>query len=207
MMRYGMAIDLKRCSGCKTCSVVCKVANNVPEGILWNRVLTDGGEAPDTSSGTYPDASIGYLPVQCNHCENPACVKACPVGATWKDKETGIVHQDYDKCIGCRMCIAVCPYTGIRSFNWQEPKNYADYPLGDAKAAVHQKHTVEKCIFCEHRVAEGKKPACVEQCLARARTFGDLDDPDSEVSKLIATRETQQLHPEFGTNPSIYYLV
>lgn len=206
-MRLGMVIDLKRCSGCKTCSVVCKVTNNVPEDILWNRVLTDGGNAPDTSFGDYPNAHISHLPVQCNHCSNPACVKACPVGATWKDPDTGIVHQNPEKCIGCRMCIAVCPYTGIRSFNWKEPKNYADVPLGDSDAMKHEKHTVEKCVFCEQRVARGQQPACVEQCLGRARFFGDLDDPDSEVSKLIASRKTMQLHPEFGTNPNVYYLV
>jgi molybdopterin-containing oxidoreductase family iron-sulfur binding subunit len=206
-MRYGMVIDLKRCSGCKTCSVVCKVANNVPNNILWNRVLTEGGSSPDTSSGTYPDAHIVHWPVQCNHCDNPACVTACPVGATWKDPDTGIVHQDYDKCIGCRMCMAACPYTGIRSFNWEEPQYYADVPLGDADAQVHQKHTVEKCIFCEHRVTKGLQPACVEQCLARARYFGDLDDPDSEVSQLLAKREYTVLHSEFGTKPNVYYLI
>ena len=134
-------------------------------------------------------------------------MKVCPVGATWKDSETGIVHQDPSKCIGCRMCVASCPYTGVRSFNWEEPQYYAEVALGDTGAMVHQKHTVEKCIFCEQRVAEGKDPACVEQCLGRARIFGDFDDPDSEVSLLIATREHTQLHPEFGTNPSVYYLV
>ena len=206
-MHYGMVIDLKRCSGCKTCSVVCKIANNIPNNIIWNRVLTECGNEPDTCSGTFPDANIQHWPIACQHCENPACVKVCPVGATWKDSETGIVHQDPSKCIGCRMCVASCPYTGVRSFNWEEPQYYAEVALGDTGAMVHQKHTVEKCIFCEQRVAEGKDPACVEQCLGRARIFGDFDDPDSEVSLLIATREHTQLHPEFGTNPSVYYLV
>ncbi|MFR8061056.1 MAG: 4Fe-4S dicluster domain-containing protein [Lancefieldella rimae] len=155
-----MVIDLKRCSGCKTCSVVCKIANNIPNNIIWNRVLTEGGNEPDTCSGTFPDANIQHWPIACQHCENPACVKVCPVGATWKDSETGIVHQDPSKCIGCRMCVASCPYTGVRSFNWEEPQYYAEVALGDTGAMVHQKHTVEKCIFCEQRVAEGKDPAC-----------------------------------------------
>ena len=146
-MRYGMVIDLKRCSGCKTCSVVCKVANNIPNNIIWNRVLTEGGNAPDTAGGTWDNPEMQHWPVACQHCENPACTKVCPVGATWKDEQTGIVRQDYDKCIGCRMCVAACPYTGVRSFNWEEPAYYADFALGDADAAKHEKHTVEKCIF------------------------------------------------------------
>ena len=112
-MRYGMVIDLKRCSGCKTCSVVCKVANNIPNDIIWNRVLTEGGNAPDTAGGTWDNPEMQHWPVACQHCENPACTKVCPVGATWKDEQTGIVRQDYDKCIGCRMCLAACPYTGL----------------------------------------------------------------------------------------------
>ncbi|MFR0869875.1 MAG: 4Fe-4S dicluster domain-containing protein, partial [Adlercreutzia sp.] len=120
---------------------------------------------------------------------------------------TGIVRQDYDKCIGCRMCVAACPYTGVRSFNWEEPAYYADFALGDADAAKHEKHTVEKCIFCTQRVARGEQPACVADCIGRARHFGDLDDPNSEVSRLLASREYTQLHTEFGTKPSVYYLV
>lgn len=120
-MRYGMVIDLKRCSGCKTCSVVCKVANNIPNDIIWNRVLTEGGNAPDTAGGTWDNPEMQHWPVACQHCENPACTKVCPVGATWKDEQTGIVRQDYDKCIGCRMCIAACPYTGVRSLIGRSP--------------------------------------------------------------------------------------
>ena len=92
-MRYGMVIDLKRCSGCKTCSVVCKVANNIPNDIIWNRVLTEGGNAPDTAGGTWDNPEMQHWPVACQHCENPACTKVCPVGATWKDEQTGIVRQ------------------------------------------------------------------------------------------------------------------
>ena len=100
-MNYGMVIDLQRCMGCQTCSTSCKLSNDVPDGIWWTRVLTDGGDFIDTGSGEYPQASMRHIPVSCQHCENPACVKVCPVGATYKDIETGIVRQDYDKCIGC----------------------------------------------------------------------------------------------------------
>lgn len=207
-MHLGMTIDLARCSGCKTCSMLCKAANNLPNDTLWCKVYTEGGNFEDTARGTYPNnLSLQHFPIACQHCENPACTKVCPVGATWKDEETGIVRQDYDKCVGCRYCMAACPYTGVRSFNWEEPKYYADFRFGDENVPEHQKHTVEKCTFCFQNISENKLPACVENCLTRARKFGDLDDPDSEVSKLIATREYKQLLPENGTNPSVYYLV
>lgn len=210
MTRYGMVIDTKKCIGCHVCAMACKTENNLPNDVWWNRIFTDnGGEMGfDMVGGSYPDnLQFGYIPVACQHCENPACVKVCPVGATYKDPETGVVRQDYDKCIGCRMCLAACPYTGVRSFNWEEPAYYADFALGDADAAKHEKHTVEKCIFCTQRVARGEQPACVADCIGRARHFGDLDDPNSEVSKLLASREYTQLHAEFGTKPSVYYLV
>lgn len=207
MAHYGMVIDTKRCVGCNACTTACKIANNVPEGIFWTRALTDGGDAPDTPKGTFPNVQMRYITVGCQHCENPACVKACPVGATYKDPETGIVRQDYDKCIGCRMCIAACPYTGVRSFNWQEPAYPMDFAVGDADAPAHQKHTVEKCTFCYQRQARGEVPACMDLCPARARFWGDLDDPDSDVSKLLREREYMQLLPEMGTKPSTYYLV
>ena len=113
-MHYGMAIDTKRCVGCNACSMACKMVNNLPNDTWWTRVLTDGGDEIDTPAGIFPNVSMKYLTVSCQHCENPACVKVCPVGATYKDPETGVVRQDYDKCIGCRMCMAACPYTGVR---------------------------------------------------------------------------------------------
>ena len=113
-MHYGMVIDTKRCVGCNACTVACKMANNVPQDIFWTRALTDGGEMMDTPAGEFPDVSLRYITVSCQHCENPACAKVCPVGATYKDPETGVVRQDYDKCIGCRMCMSACPYPGVR---------------------------------------------------------------------------------------------
>lgn len=207
MTRYGMCIDQKRCVGCNACTVACKSTNNVPANTFWTRVLTDGGDAPDVPRQTEAGLSMKWLPVSCQHCENPACVKVCPVGATYKDPETGVVRQDYDKCIGCRMCMSACPYTGVRSFNWEEPAYAMEFATGDADVPKHEKHVVEKCTFCYQRIAKGEVPACMELCPARARHYGDLDDPNSEVSKLIASREYKQLLPEEGTKPSVYYLV
>lgn len=207
MARYGMAIDTKRCVGCNACTTACKMANNVPDDIFWTRALTRGGDEVDTPAGIFPNLSMRYYTVGCQHCENPACVKACPVGATYKDPETGIVRQDYDRCIGCRMCMAACPYTGVRSFNWQEPKNQMGFAIGDADAPKHQKHTVEKCTFCYQRTSKGETPACMDLCPARARHWGDLDDPNSEISQLIASRPYEQLLTERGTQPNVYYLV
>lgn len=207
MTHYGMAIDTKRCVGCNACTVACKINNNLPADILWTRALTEGGDMPDTPAGEYPNVHMTYYTVGCQHCENPACVKVCPVGATYRDEETGIVRQDYDKCIGCRMCIAACPYTGVRSFNWEEPKYGVDYALGDLDVPKHQKHTVEKCTFCYQRVSQGESPACMDLCPARARHWGDLDDPNSEISQLIKSRNYKHLLEDQGTKPSVYYLV
>ncbi len=201
---YSMVIDLKRCIGCHTCAVACKSENNLPDGIWWNRTLTIGGAEMDTPTGVFPNVQMQYLTLACQHCENPACVKVCPVGATWKDAETGIVMQDYSKCIGCRYCMVACPYTGVRQFNWEEPKFATGFATGSE--AYHAKNVVEKCMFCAHRLAQGELPLCVEVCPARARHFGDLNDPNSEVSQLLRQRSHFQLLAEKGTHPSVYFL-
>ena len=207
MTRLGMVIDMKGCIGCSSCAMACKIENNLPDHVWWNRVLTRGGQNRDTPAGTYPNLTMSNVVVACQHCENPACIKVCPVGATYKDEETGVVRQDYDKCIGCRMCMSACPYTGVRSFNWEEPRHVVGHAVGDADVPPHQKHTVEKCTFCWHRLAKGLEPACVEPCPARVRFFGDFDDPESEVSQLIANREYMQILEDRDTHPSVYYLV
>lgn len=206
MTKLAIGIDLHRCIGCNTCALACKMQNNVPDGMLWNRVLTEGCDRFDSAEGTYPNLSRTYLPLACQHCENPACERVCPTGATYKD-DKGRVEIDYDKCIGCRMCMAACPYTGVRSFNWEEPKYPVDHAVGDADVPKHQKHVVEKCTFCYQRLAREEVPACMELCPARARHFGDFDDPDSEVSKLVKERSYEQLLASEGTKPSVYYLV
>ena len=206
-MHYGMVIDAKYCISCHCCAAACKIENNLPEKTWWNRVFTCGGETMESPAGVHPNLTMSFAPVACQHCENPACVKVCPVGATYRDEGTGVVRQDYDKCIGCRMCISACPYSGVRSFNWDEPKNGTDYALGDPDVPEHQKHVVEKCTMCWHRIARGEEPACISVCPSRIRFWGDLDDPESDVAKLIATRDHKTLLPEMGTKPSVYYLV
>ena len=208
MAHYGFVIDTTRCVGCNFCSMTCKVENNIPEGIWWSTARTDGGDDMGTPKGEFPDGlSLSFYTISCQHCENPACVKVCPVGATFKDKETGVVRQEYDRCIGCRMCMAACPYTGVRSYNWEKPKYFLSFATGSASAPAHQKHTVEKCTMCWHKIAKGERPACADVCRVLARYWGDFDDPDSEVSQLIAKRQWKRLLPEKGTRPSVYYLV
>ena len=202
-MRYGMVIDLKRCSGCKTCSVVCKVANNIPNDIIWNRVLTEGGNAPDTAGGTWDNPEMQHWPVACQHCQNAACQRVCPTGATYKD-DKGRVEIDYDKCIGCRMCMAACPYNA-RNFNWQTPVRVTGANYGDAEVPVRPKGVAEKCTLCRERTDRGEEPMCVVCCPAHARIFGDLDDPDSEISQTILNRKAWTLLENQGTRPSVHY--
>jgi dimethyl sulfoxide reductase iron-sulfur subunit len=202
MPKLGMVIDLKRCMGCHTCALGCKMQNNVPMGTLWNRILTDGGEDVDSARGEFPNLHKSWMPIACLHCENAPCVKVCPVGATYRDKE-GRILINYDRCIGCRYCMAACPYN-VRTFNWQEPVREPGFSYGDV--ASRPKGVVEKCSLCVERTSKGKEPMCVEVCPAKARIFGDLDDPNSDVSKAIRERGGQQLLAEKGTKPQVYYL-
>lgn len=203
MTKLAIAISLDRCMGCNTCSTVCKMQNNVPMGMLWNRVLTEGCEVADGAVGTYPDLSRTYLPLACQHCESPACLRVCPTGATYKD-DKGRVEIDYDKCIGCRMCMAACPYNA-RVFNWNDPRRDPDFDYGDKDVPVRGKGVMEKCTLCKERTDRGDEPMCVKCCPARARTFGDLDDPDSEISKLVVARKAGVLLEEQGTRPQVHY--
>lgn len=205
MTRYGMAIDLRRCFGCQTCAVACKVANNLPKDVLFNRVKTVGGETVDTAGGAYPDCTLSYLPVQCQHCGKPACFAVCPTGATTKDEKTGIVSVDSDLCIGCEACIKACPYEGVRTLI-KSPEYYLEVVVGEHDAPSHKGGTVEKCTFCKNLIDRDEVPACMQLCPGRARHWGDLDDPESDASKAIAGRETMFLHEEAGTKPSVYYL-
>jgi molybdopterin-containing oxidoreductase family iron-sulfur binding subunit len=203
-VRYAMVIDLARCVGCQTCAIQCKLENNVPLGLAWNRVLTMGGQQIDTPKGTFPNLEMYHVPLACQHCEDPPCVKVCPVGCCYQ-RPDGIVLIKYEQCIGCRYCIAACPY-GVRVFNWGDPQHVPDFPIGNAEVPVRPRGVVEKCTFCVHRVDKGLDPACVASCPARARFFGDVNDPESEVSKLIRERSGYQLLPEIGTDPHVYFL-
>lgn len=206
MARLGMVVDTKGCISCNACSMACKIENNLPDGVWWTQARTEGGARRDTPAGTYPNLSMRSYTFACQHCANPACVEVCPVGATYKDEATGIVMQDVDVCIGCQACMSACPYEGVRTYLDEEPAYLVGFAVGDPEAAPHKQATVEKCRFCAHRVARGEQPACIEVCPARARFFGDLDDPTSEVAQLLAERESYQLLPEEGTSPSVYFL-
>lgn len=203
MTKYGMAISLDRCIGCQTCANACKMQNNVPMGMLWNRVITEGCDVIDGALGEYPNLTRTYVPLACQHCENPACQRVCPTGATYKD-DMGRVQIDYDKCIGCRMCMAACPYNA-RVFNWEEPVRDPDFNYGDKDVPVRAKGVMEKCTMCKERTDRGDEPMCVVCCPAKARTFGDLDDPDSEVSRMIREKHAYVLLEEQGTKPQVHY--
>lgn len=203
MTRLGIAINTRRCIGCQTCALSCKMQNGVPEGMLWNRVITEGADVLDGAVGTYPHLSRTYLPVACQHCENPACMRVCPTGATYKDA-LGRVEVDYEKCIGCRMCMAACPYNA-RVFNWNDPTYNPDFKFGDKDVPMRSKGVVEKCTLCKERTDRGVEPMCVQNCPYEARIFGDLDDPDSEVSRIVRERNATVLLEEQGTRPQVHY--
>ena len=203
MTRLALAIDKKRCIGCHTCANACKMQNNVPMGMLWNRVLTEDCDIMDGAVGTYPNLSRNYLPVACQHCENAAFRKVCPTGATYRD-DKGRIEIDYDKCIGCRMCMAACPYNA-RVFNWNEPERDPDFNYGDSRVPVRPKGVAEKCTLCKERTDEGEAPMCAVCCPTHARIFGDLDDPDSEISKAIRENNGYVLLEDRGTKPQVHY--
>lgn len=214
MARWGLVIDLQKCIACYSCMISCRQEHFLPAGVFWNRVMV-------TEQGAYPAVHKINLPVLCNHCKEAPCVEVCPTGATSR-RDDGIVMVDYDKCIGCRYCLIACPYqqrTFLDGMKEHFPgQGLTEYELIGRQLYPYQKGTVVKCNFCVERVDEGIKkglkpgldreatPACVIACPAKARYFGDLDDPDSEVARLIREKKAAPLHPEFGTEPSVHYI-
>ena len=213
-----MVIDLGKCIGCRRCAYACKHENNVPDTISPPYIMVFETESATGTTGHFASPEMmgegttmyydklrkdkWYMPVQCNHCDDAPCVQVCPTGASYKDPD-GYVLIDYDKCIGCRYCMTACPY-GARRFNWWEPHVPRDRinPL----VPMRRHGVVEKCTFCVHRTRRGKFTRCVEACPNKARTFGNFNDPDSEVRKLVRNERNFRLKEVLNTGPRIWYL-
>jgi Fe-S-cluster-containing dehydrogenase component len=216
---YGYGLDISRCIGCRRCVHACVEENNQsrdPE-IQWIRVLEFERSSalrginleegnPYYEHEEVPDEGKFYIPISCMQCEDSPCTNVCPTGATWTEPD-GIVVVDYDWCIGCRYCMAACPY-GARHFNWGEP----NVPAEDVNPDMHilgnrprKRGVVEKCTFCIQRVRKGEYPACHEACPVGARKFGNLLDPDSEIRYLLKHKRTFVLKAELETNPKFFY--
>jgi phenylacetyl-CoA:acceptor oxidoreductase 27-kDa subunit len=211
MTRWAMVADLRSCIGCQTCTASCKHANATPPGVQWRRVL-------DLEFGEYPDVQRAFVPVGCQHCDEPPCLEVCPTTATRK-RPDGIVTVDYDLCIGCAYCTVACPYqarfiapAGVYAYGSQ-PTEHEELREDESRRAV-----ATKCTFCVDRIDAGLEkgltpgidpqatPACVNACLTEALVFGDLEDPQSNVSKLLATNRHFRLNEELGTGPGFFYL-
>jgi molybdopterin-containing oxidoreductase family iron-sulfur binding subunit len=180
MKQLAIVTDLDRCTGCQSCATACAQENNLPPAACFTRVYQYG------PSGDFPDLQMYYLPVACQHCAKPACVDACPTGATYK-RFDGVVLIDRDKCQGCQSCEKACPYH-VHFFD-----------------TVHKK--MQKCTLCVHLVDAGDRPACVKTCTTRALYFGDIDDPESEISKLVAREGAHTLLTASGTEPASRYVL
>lgn len=209
-VRWGMAVDAAKCAkdaGCTKCIAACHQVHNVPAipdrrhevRWLWKDSVEHAFGPQDPYAG---DAQLPVM-VTCNHCDNPPCVRVCPTQATWK-RDDGIVMMDWHRCIGCRYCIAACPY-GSRSFNWQDPRPYIHNP--NPEFPTRTKGVVEKCNMCEERLAAGRPPACVEACPEKALLFGNLADANSEIRKVLRTRRHTRRKPELGTGPNVFYIL
>ena len=178
---WSMLVDTRRCIACQACTMACSMENVSPEGQFRTVVATYAVTEPSGKTG------LAVLPRLCNHCEEPPCIPVCPVGATFKRKD-GIVLVDGERCVGCAYCVQACPY--------------------DARFVNHHTGKADKCTFCSHRVEAGLLPACVETCVGGARIFGDINNPQSEISRRLASAKEQirVLKPEAGTNPRVFYI-
>ncbi|MGB6064851.1 MAG: 4Fe-4S dicluster domain-containing protein [Desulfomonilaceae bacterium] len=218
--RWGMVVDLKQClkakEGCRLCVDACNHTHNIPTmpnpkhevKWIWQSPFENAfPESENEFMKEYVKENMKGLPfiLLCNHCDNPPCVRVCPTKATFK-RADGVVMMDYHRCIGCRYCMAACPY-GARNLNWRDPRPFIKAPL-NPDYPTRMRGVVEKCTFCDERLAKGLLPACVEACKEhKALVFGDLADPNSEVSELLRKNPSIRRKPELGTQPSVYYLL
>lgn len=236
MPKWSMVIDLDKCVACQGCSIACRAENNTPvvspeeaelgRSMLWNEVFPLQIEEENSVA----NGQSTYIPRPCMHCDDPPCVKVCPVGATFKDEE-GLVRQNYSRCIGCRLCTVGCPY-GVRYFNWYSAEWLEDMDKqlnpdrvvgkgGLEGPGIRPRGVVEKCSFCVHRLHKARAradaeerdfrpdeyvPACVQTCTGNARYFGDMENPNSTVSQLAQSRRAFRLLEEAGTQPKVIYL-
>lgn len=223
--RWVMVIDTRKCVGCHACTMACIAENKLPPGVVYRPVLTE-------EFGEYPNVQLRFTPRPCMQCDEPPCVPVCPVKATWK-RPDGIVAIDYDKCIGCRYCLAACPY-GARTSDFGEdylagaaegaptdgqgplrgaPAAWAEQPSHEyGKSWTREGHqspmgNARKCHFCLHRLEQGALPMCVTTCIGVANYFGDLNDPDSLAAEMAAQPNAVVLKEELGTKPKVFYLV
>ncbi|MBC8413180.1 4Fe-4S dicluster domain-containing protein [bacterium] len=179
MPKYVMVIDQRRCIGCMACVVSCKTENDVSPEHFRTRVVQE-------VRGIFPKLRMELRSELCNHCDNPPCVTNCPTGASYKNEENGMVLLKRYRCVGCKACLAACPY--------------------DARFIHPQDGYADKCTFCAHRVAAGMEPACVKTCIGKSRIFGDAEDPESEVSRILRETHSEVLKPGAGTRPRVYYI-
>ncbi len=217
---YGMVIDTRRCVGCRACVLACKAENKTPPGVSYTVVFEEILE-------NRPNDKPVFMTKPCFHCENPSCTDVCPVSATYKREQDGIVVVDYDRCIGCRYCMTACPYSA-RWFDFGEnypaiekDTDWSKVPSPEYKQFRKREHekspigNVRKCTFCLHlqdeegkyNKEEGRWPACAKTCTGKAIHFGDFNDPNSEVSILLRERQYIRLKEELGTSPNVYYLI
>lgn len=212
MARWGMVIDLRKCVGCQTCTITCKQTNNLPPGVFWRRVA-------DCETGTYPNVQRTFLPMGCMHCSDAPCLEVCPTTATYR-RDDGIVGIDYDLCIGCGYCIVACPYLARTVIHEQDAYYGDSFTPPEAVLFDADRYGVcTKCNFCLPRVDAGLEqglqpgidfeatPMCVGACISNALHFGDLDDPGSNVSRMIEENGAVQMLEEMGTDPAVYYIV
>jgi phenylacetyl-CoA:acceptor oxidoreductase 27-kDa subunit len=211
MTRYGLVADLRKCVGCQTCTIACKHASGTPPGVQWRWVL-------DIESGEFPAVTRSFVPVGCMHCSQPPCMFVCPTTAT-RQRPDGIVSIDYNLCIGCGYCIVACPYQARYKTSHLEFA-YGDTPMPSERARKDfgRVGVATKCTFCVDRIDAGLErglvpgqhpeatPACVNSCIANSLHFGDLDDPESNVSTLLRENAHFRMHEELGAEPNIYYL-